>query len=329
MAQITLADGARFAAEPGVTVLDAALAQGVILGHSCRTGRCGSCKARLVSGEVQLVRAAEALSTQEAQDGWILTCAHAAQGDLQLDIEALNALSGISIKTLPARIDHLEYLAPDVLRVVLRLPPTANFRFLAGQYIDVTSPGGVKRSYSLASDAAHTHKLELQIRRVDQGQFSAYWFEQAQFNDLLRFNGPLGTFFMRPLAGLDLVFLATGTGIAPIQAMLQQLTRLAEAERPASVTLYWGGRQAQDLYWDPLPEWPSLRYVPVLSRGDADWAGARGHVQDVMLASQPGLTNTVVYACGSEQMIHAAQQQLVAAGLPLKRFFFDAFVSSN
>jgi CDP-4-dehydro-6-deoxyglucose reductase len=247
-----------------------------------------------------------------------------------LDIEDLGLLAGISSKTLPARIAALDQLAPDVIRVELRLPPGSNFRFLPGQSIDVTGPGGVKRSYSLASDAGVTDRLELQIRRVEAGRFSAYWFSLAKVQDLLRFKGPLGTFYLRDSAGLDVVFLATGTGIAPFRSMLMQMSALPAEQRPHSVSLYWGGRVAQDLYEDPRTLLLELNYVPVLSRADASWSGARGHVQEEFLAAYGGpLRNVTVYACGSPAMIDAARKRLVAAGLPSNRFHFDAFVSSD
>jgi CDP-4-dehydro-6-deoxyglucose reductase, E3 len=334
MSLVTLSNGTSFAAEPATTVLDAALAKGVVLEHSCRTGRCGSCKARVTRGSTTSLRAPTALTDDELKHGWILTCTEEATSDLHLDIEDLGALVGIETRVTPARIDAIERLSGDVVRVQLRLPPRSPFKFLAGQYVDVTSPAGVKRSYSIASNAASPEKIELQIRRVDAGQLSGYWFDQAKANDLLRFNGPRGTFFLRPLAGLDLIFLATGTGIAPICSMLLQLATSAAADQPRSVTLYWGGRHREDLYMNPTAAMPAVRFVPVLSRGDAEWRGAHGHVQDVLVhdvahGATPPLAGAVVYACGSEAMIHGARRLLDDSGLPSKRFHFDAFVSSN
>jgi len=334
MPLITLANGRHFEAASGTTLLDAALAQGVVLEHSCRTGRCGSCKARVTRGETLAQRAPVALTDDEIAHGWVLTCTNEATSNLHLDIEDLGALVGIETRVTPARIDSLERLADDVVRVGLRLPPRSPFKFLAGQYVDVTSPAGVKRSYSIASSSAAPDKVELQIRRVDGGALSAYWFEQAKPNDLLRFNGPRGTFFLRPVAGLDVIFLATGTGIAPIMSMLMQLAAMPSADRPRSATLYWGGRHREDHYADPSPLLGGLRYVPVMSRGAIDWHGARGHVQDVLLndvahGRAPALAQAVVYACGSEAMIHGARNLLADAGLPPRRFYFDAFVSSN
>jgi CDP-4-dehydro-6-deoxyglucose reductase len=334
MSLITLSNGTHFSAEAGTSVLDAALAAGVVLEHSCRTGRCGSCRARVTGGSTVALRTPTALTDDEMKHGWILTCTNEATSDVHLDIEDLGALVGIETRVTPARVDSIERLAQDVIRVQLRLPPRSPFRFLAGQYLDVSSPAGVKRSYSIASAAATPDKVELQIRRVDGGELSAYWFEQAQTNDLLRFNGPRGTFFLRPTAGLHVIFLATGTGIAPILSMLQQLAGTLLSERPRSVTLYWGGRHREDHYLDPSSALPGLRYVPVMSRGDVAWTGARGHVQDALVhdiahGHAPALAQAVVYACGSEAMIHGARNLLSDTGLPAKRFFFDAFVSSN
>ena len=332
---VTLSNGTRFEAEAaGTSMLDAALARGIVLEHSCRTGRCGSCKARVLHGQTASVREATSLTDEERQHGWVLTCCDSAASDVTLDIEDLGALAGMEARVTPARIATLERLAADVVRVTLRLPPRSPFKFLAGQYVDVTSPAGLKRSYSIASASHAPEAIELQIRRVDGGALSAYWFEQAKDNDLLRFNGPRGTFYLRPVAGLDVILLATGTGIAPLLSMLAQIARLPADERPRSVSLYWGGRHREDHYVDPAPLLEGLRYVPVMSRGDVAWAGARGHVQDVLIhevahGQAPALAQAVVYACGSEAMIHGARRLLADAGLPTKRFFFDAFVSSN
>ena len=219
-------------------------------------------------------------------------------------------------------------LAPDVMRVVLRLPPTAEFSFIPGQYIDVIGPSGVRRSYSLANASFADKKLELHIRSVDGGVMSQYWFGQAKTNDLLRLNGPLGTFFLRDVSGLDLVFLATGTGIAPIKAMLESMRYFAAQQQPRSVTVLWGGRTPQDLYFDAAGMPGRFKFLPVLSRADGHWSGARGHVQQALLVALPDLSQAAVYACGSDAMIRDAQTTLTAACLPSNRFYSDAFVCS-
>jgi len=334
MPVVTLSNNVRIDAKAGTSVLDSALAQGVVLEHGCRTGRCGSCRARVTHGDTAPLRPATSLTDDERRKGWILTCVAEALSDVQLDIEDLGVLAGMKTVVMPARIDGLTLLAPDVMQVGLRLPPRSPFEFLAGQYVDVTGPAGARRSYSIASASTSKHALELQIRRVAGGALSAYWFEQAKVGDLLRFNGPLGSFYLRPSAGLDLVFLATGTGLAPIRSMLSQLSAMPVEDLPRSVALYWGGRHEVDLYADPSGLFPGLRYVPVLSRGDVGWHGAAGHVQDVLAhdvahGRAAPLAGATVYACGSEKMIHGARRLLTDLGLPPRRFHFDAFVSSD
>jgi CDP-4-dehydro-6-deoxyglucose reductase len=334
MSTIHLANDKTFEAAAGVSVLDAARQAGLVLEHSCRTGRCGSCKARLLGGVVTALKPDLALSAAERAAGWALTCISAAATDLKLDIEDLGLPADLAVKTLPCRIDSIERPAPDVAVVRLRLPPTAAFRYLAGQYVDVIGPGGIRRSYSIANDGAgDAGRLELHVRRVDEGVMSEYWFGRAQANDLLRLHGPLGTFFLRDTAGLHLVLLATGTGIAPIKALLGELALRPDAQQPRSVALLWGNRHADDLYWSPGSAAqgmaPPLAYTPVLSRADAAWTGARGHVQQALLQRPYPWAETAVYACGSLSMIDSARAALTAAGLPARRFLSDAFVGSD
>jgi CDP-4-dehydro-6-deoxyglucose reductase len=327
MPVIELVNRKTFAATAGLSILDAASAAGLVLAHGCRTGRCGSCRTQVLEGSTQALLAEEGLNAQEQGAGWVLSCARTATSDLRLGSEDLGALAGIVPRTLPCRIHSLQPLAPDVLKVVLRLPPQAQFRYLSGQYINVIARDGQRRSYSIANacDAGNAGGLlELQIRRVDGGAMSRYWWGEARTNVLLRFEGPLGTFYLRECAGQDLIFLATGTGIAPILAMLAELAQRPAERQPRSLTLLWGGRTPQDLYL--VPQAPGLDYVPVLSRTDGP--GARGHVQDVLLKTPRKLADSVVYACGSPSMIDDARTRLQLAGLPAGRFHADAFVSS-
>ena len=325
----SLATGKQFEAARDISLLDAAQASGITLEHSCRSGRCGNCRAELRAGTVIPIKADLSLSADERADGWVLTCANAAASDVSLNIVDLGLPPEIVVKTLPCRIASLELLAPDVMKVELRLPPNSDFRFLPGQYIDVIAKGGLRRSYSMANLPSSDNPIELHIRQVRGGILSQYWFEQARLGDLLRLEGPRGTFLLRDVADLDLVFLATGTGIAPIKAMLSQLALGSKELSPRSVELLWGGRRPADLYWQPERIGGDFRYTSVLSRPEAGWTGARGHVQNVLLRSSPNLTRTVVYACGSEAMIDDARAALTTAGLPARRFFADAFVSSS
>jgi len=333
MPHVHLRNGKFFPIVAGQSILDAAEAAGLALEHSCRSGRCGSCRTTVTAGRTVALRAEEGLTPDEARAGTVLSCARGAQTDLQLDLDDLGALAGIRRATVPCRIHALQLLAPDVLQVQLRLPPTAAWRHLAGQHVQVIAPGGLRRAYSLANasgPAGQPVLLLLHIRRVPGGAMSGYWFERARPGDLLRLDGPLGSFYLRDCAGRDLVLLATGTGYAPIAAMLQDLAERPAAAQPRSLQLLWGARQARDLYAAPRhPGLPGLQYTPVLSRAGADWTGARGHVQDLLLQQPHEWSRTQVYACGSPAMVQAARQRLLQAGLPAQYCFTDAFVASD
>lgn len=327
MHTITTTNGRSFEGRPDESLLDAALRHGIVLDYSCRTGRCSSCKGRVRSGATLAVHDEIGLSADEKASGFILTCVRQARGPVELEIDDLGDVVLPQAKTLPCRIQSIEPVSHDVVRVVLRLPPTSALDFLPGQYIDVIGAEGLRRSYSIANAPRQDKQIELHIREVPDGAMSRYWFHEAKVNDLLRMRGPLGTFFLRRQAGKDLVLLATGTGIAPVKAILEGLAGVSAETQPRSVSVYWGGRHRDDLYWQP-PELPDLRFVHVLSRATHDWAGDRGYVQDAMLRDHVYLADTLVYACGSDAMIHSARAQLHAAGLPHQQFHSDAFVCS-
>lgn len=329
MGVIHLTSGREFVAESGVSLLDAASAAGIALPYSCRTGRCSTCKALVQRGLTRPLSDESGLSSEEIEAGWILTCVRTAETDVKLDIEDLGGITLPQPKTLPCRIAELDKLAPDVLRVKLRLPPTSTFSFIPGQYIDVIGINGIRRSYSLANASDSEKLLELHIRAVNGGAMSDYWFNHARLNDLLRLNGPLGTFFLRERANTDVFFLATGTGIAPVKAMLESLTQVPEEQQPRSITVLWGGRKPEDFYIDIAAIPCKHRYIPVISRPNEGWTGAKGYVQDILLTTAPDLSKAAVYACGSDNMIHDAKQLLSNAGLPVAHFYSDAFVSSG
>jgi CDP-4-dehydro-6-deoxyglucose reductase, E3 len=310
------------------SILESARQAGILLEHSCRTGRCGVCKAKVISGDSEVLQAEESLTSEEGADGFILTCCRAPKTDLQLDIEDLGELGSIQTKTLPCRIDSLQLLSDDVVEVILRTPPTSRLEYLPGQYVDMIGKDGLRRSYSVANAPREDGKVTLQIRKVEQGEMSQYWFEEAKPNDLLRMEGPLGTFCLRNIQTSQLILLATGTGIAPIKAILEQLAAAPLANTYSNIHLYWGGRVEQDIYWQPIFESLPLTFTPVLSR-TPDWQGRTGYIQQAVIDDGHDLSDAVVYACGSEAMIHIAHEQLVVAGLNRKHFYSDAFVSSN
>lgn len=329
MPTVELQAGRRFEATSDTSILDAARAQDIVLEYSCRTGRCGICKVPLLAGETKLLRAEdESLSAQESAQGIILTCCRAAVGNVILDVEPLDRLAGMQTKTVPARIASINKIAPDIISVTLRTPPASPLRFLAGQYIDVIA-SDARRSYSLANAPRNDGLLELLIKLYPGGILSKYWFERAQINDLLRIEGPFGTFFLREQGPTNVVFLATGTGIAPVKALLEEMAADPKLAAQHRLSVFWGNREAESFCWDPVGLGLDVGVHHLLSGVNANWSAARGYVHDAAIRQGIDPGDTVVYACGSNAMITSAREALLALGLPAKRFFSDAFVSSN
>ena len=224
--KIQTLEAKQFLGSSSETILNSALKSGLVFEYSCKSGQCGVCKTKVISGDVIELQDQLALTDHDRAQNKILSCCCAPISNLLVDAEDLAALHGINIKTLPCRIKHLTRFSDELMGVTLRLPPTAQFRFLEGQYIDIIGPNSTRRSYSIASTAQHSEIL-LFIKRFENGLMSNYWFNQAKENDLLRLEGPKGTFFLRD-NHQDLVFLATGTGIAPINSMLTALDNASD-----------------------------------------------------------------------------------------------------
>ena len=322
--------GRQFVAEADETILDAALRQGLTMPYGCKDGACGACKGHVQSGRVDHGKAqAHALKDDEKAAGMALYCCAKAQSDLIIECRQITSGSQIPVKTLPSRIERLERLAPDVIELHLRLPASERLQFLAGQYIDILLKDGKKRSFSLANAPHDDALLQLHIRHVPGGLFTEQVFSTLKVRDILRFNGPHGSFYLREDSAKPMILLAGGTGFAPIKAIVEHA--MAEnCRRP--MVIYWGAKARVDLYQSALPEaWAAqhanIRYVPVLSEPAADdaWTGRTGLVHQAVLADFADLSGHQVYACGSPAMIDAAKRDFMAQGLPEEEFFADAF----
>ncbi|MFT4634810.1 MAG: CDP-4-dehydro-6-deoxyglucose reductase [Chitinophagales bacterium] len=328
MVMISTSNGLSFAQVDRESILVSSEKAGFSFPYSCRNGRCSSCKCRVLEGDTESFGEELGLSPYQKSSGWILGCVRSAKSDITLEVEDLGKVDLFRNRTLPCKIDDITLLAQDVIRIVLRFPPTSKIEYYPGQYVDVIGTGGTRRSYSIANAFDISNRLELHIKKVLDGTMSEYWFSRAKKGDLLRVNGALGTFFLRDVAGRNLVFLATGTGIAPVKAMLEGLSERPKCEQPESVAVYWGGRIASDLYYN-FPEFDfDLHFEPVLSRPSPHWLGKVGYVQNAYLSEGPDLSYTEVYACGSDAMIRSARELVVGSGLPERSFYSDAFVSS-
>jgi CDP-4-dehydro-6-deoxyglucose reductase len=310
-----------FFAEPDETLLSAAASAGLFFPHSCKTGRCKTCRCKVVSGSTRLVGKDEGLSDEEKADGWILTCVRAAEAGLRLDSVNVMQQPLPPVKLLPARISAIDVLSKDVVRVRLRVPSHSVINYYPGQYINVTR-GGCCRSYSIANAPKPDGMIELHIRRVLAGNMSSYWFECAAIGDLLHIQGPYGTFFLNDYEGRDLIFLATGTGFAPIKAILEGVGSVPPALRPRSIHVYWGGRSAEDFY----TEVPDFGFDCVVRRVISR---TPGHQRRTYVPDFGDMIGRKVFACGSPKMIESARELLTGAGLEEFDFFADAFVSSG
>lgn len=305
------------------SILDDALNAGFFFEYSCKNGQCGVCKTNLLEGEVIELQAQIALSDADRINQKILSCCCAPKTDILIDAEDLRELKGIEVKTFPARINKIEKKTEQIIELELRLPPATKFNFLEGQFVDVIGPEGIRRSYSLANSASNK-SISLFIKKVKEGQLSQYWFNEARKNDLLRIEGPKGTFFFREIKD-HVVFLATGTGIAPIKSILDKLSELSSE---LSFSLYWGNRNPDDFFWQPDYKNLNLKYTPVLSRNHENWADKIGYVQNIVIEDYGNLESVQVYACGSLEMIESAKELFVKNGLEEKFYHSDAFVSS-
>lgn len=320
-----------FQADATESILEAALRQGLSLPYGCRDGVCGSCRGKVLSGQVEHGKAQpDVLSEAERAAGFALFCCARARSDLCIESRELRSLADIPVRTLPARVQKLTRAAPDVMLVELKLPANERLQFLAGQYVDILLPQGKRRAFSLANAPQDDAFLQLHIRHTPGGKFTAHVFNTMKERDILRLCGPHGSFFLRSESAKPILLVAAGTGFAPIKAMVQQA--ISEGNK-RSMYVYWGGRARADLYLLQLGEsWPTehaqLNFVPVLSEplADDNWLGRSGLVHQVAMADHPDLSGFQAYVCGSPAMVAAARRDFVTRGrLPVEEFFADSF----
>ncbi len=331
--------GHEFTAEGNETVLEAALRHGFNLPYSCRNGACATCKGRVISGSVDYGSyESKALSESEREAGMALFCRARPLSDVTVMAREIGAVRGIVIKTLPCRVIRMEKLAPDVMALYLKLPQNERLQYLAGQYVDILLRDGRRRSFSLANAPHDDEALQLHVRHLPGGHFSEHVFTRMKEKDLLRFQGPLGTFFLREEgvtepeasgAGRPVILMAGGTGFAPMKAILEHAFHIG-LRRP--IHLYWGARARRDLYLhEQIQTWlqahENFRYTPVLSDPGPDdhWAGRRGWVHEAVNQDYPDLSRYEVYASGPPPMIEAGKTTFVARGLPEDCLFYDSF----
>jgi CDP-4-dehydro-6-deoxyglucose reductase len=332
--QITVQpSGHQFECEDDETVLAAAIRAGIGLPYGCKNGACGSCKGKVTEGLVELKpHQQRALSEQEKAQGFTLFCCAIPDSDLVIEAREVAGSTDYPVRKMPTRVQSIRKAAPDVAILTLQLPANEALAYRAGQYVEFLLKDGKRRAYSIANAPSFEGPLELHIRYMAGGVFTEHVFNTMKERDILRFEGPLGTFFLREDSDKPIVLLASGTGFAPVKALVEHLMHLKSTRK---VTLYWGGRRPQDLYMDELCQaWtttlPDFSYVPVISDAlpEDHWQGRTGFVHEAVMQDIPDLSGYQVYACGAPPMVEAARRDYVAQrGLPADEFYADAFTS--
>ena len=361
--------GRTFGVNEGEAMLAAGIRQGVGLPYGCKDGACGSCKCKKVSGVViHGPHQSKALSDEEEANGFVLTCCGVPYSDVVLESRQVTEAGAFPIKKMPSRVMLLEKKSHDVMLVKLQLPANDGFAYHAGQYVEFILRDGARRSYSMATAprpilmtapadstpptppaqaaaegavgptiATHTapapgHGLELHIRHMPGGKFTDHVFGTMKEKEIVRIEGPFGTFFLREDSAKPMILLASGTGFAPIKAVIEDMQQKG-IDRPA--TLYWGGRRPADLYLDDwvkakMAEMPHLKYVPVISNAvpEDGWSGRTGFVHAAVLQDFPDLSGHQVYACGAPIVIDSAKTAYTTeGGLPEDEFYADSFIT--
>ena len=318
------------AGREGETVLEAALREGIVFPFDCRNGGCGVCKCTITYGSVDYgIHQNEALTAQEKAAGKALACCAVPLSDLELEYVPAGPLGGLQVQHHCARVESMARLADDVMQVRLVLIDLHEFKFYAGQYINIVLDDGQKRSFSFATAPPANTAIELHIRLIPGGKFTTHVFNEMKVGDSVEFEGPLGSFFLREDGDKPIIFVAGATGFAPVKSMLEHAFHAGVKRK---IILYWGVRSKKDLYLPDLPrqwatEHPNFSFVPVLSdsRPEDHWSGRTGLVHEAILHDFPDLSSYQLYACGSVKMVEAAHPAFAAHGLSQDDCFSDAF----
>ena len=324
----------QFKVEDDESILQAALAAGLVIPYGCRDGACGSCKGKLIEGRIDYGNYSQkALSDEERAAGSALFCQAKPLSDVVIEPRSVRAAGDIQVRILPSRLTKIERVTEDVVILYLKLPATERFQFIAGQYLDILLRDGTRRSFSMGNAPHDEEFVQLHVRHVPGGSFTDHVFLKMKEREILRFEAPLGTFALQEESEKPIVFVASGTGFAPIKSIIETAFRAGNT-RP--MVLYWGGRRPRDLYMNDLPlQWAAaysnFKYVPVISDSlpEDNWSGRNGFVHRAVMQDFPDLANHQVYACGVPVMVDAAKKDFTTlCRLPEEEFFCDSFTTA-
>lgn len=307
------------------TILEAALEHGYTLPYSCRNGACGVCKGKILQGSVDYGKAqAFALSEEEKAAGLALFCCAKPLSDLVVESHEVTTEQEITVKTLPCRVEKMVKLTSEVMALYLKLPTNERLQFLSGQYIDILQKEGKPRSFSLANAPHADELLELHVRNIVGGEFTNHVFNGMKERDILRIKGPLGNFFLHEDSPKPIIFIASGTGFAPVKAIIEHALHIGFKRE---MHFYWGVRKQADFYMlDKVKEWEAqgIKFTPVVS--DEQWNGRTGFVHQAVLDDFKDLSGYVAYACGAPVVVETAHREFTTQrGLPNDAFYSDVF----
>ena len=319
-----------FQVDPDESILDAAESQGIVLPYGCRGGACGACKGRIIEGKIPYPAGTPpGISAEDHKNGYALFCEAVPESDLVIASKELASSDEIEVKILPCRVQEKTQLSHDVIMIKLQLPKTERMQFFAGQYINFLLKNGKHRSFSMANAPHDDEFIELHIRHIPGGEFTGEVFDELKEKDMMRIEGPFGTFYLREESTRPVIIMVGGTGFAPAKGMIEHALKTG-FDRP--IHLYWGARTKEDLYMDELAHsWtkqnPLIRYTPVLSQAKAEdnWQGRTGYVHHAIMEDYPDLSQHEIYGSGSPEMVYAGRDEFVKNNLDLDYYYSDAF----
>ena len=314
--------------DKNLSVLESALNNNIVIPYGCKNGQCGSCRGQVVDGKVtsSINIPPYIISPIDQEKGWTLFCQAKPESDLTIKVRTLAKGDAIEIKKYPGRVQSLDFPNKDTAILKIKIPSSVNFKFNPGQYIDILLKDQKRRSYSLANSNGSDENIELHLKNMGNGTFTNHVFNSMKVNEILRFEGPLGGFKFAQDNNKNIVFLASGTGFAPIKSIINSI----DFQVDHNYFLYWGVRYKKDFYDESTTKFwkenlTNFKFIPVVSDEPSEFKN--GFVHKAVLEDHPNLENFSIYACGSPLMVEAARAEFIKNHkLSEDQFFSDAFL---
>lgn len=316
--------GHEFFVEGADTLLEAALRAGHALNYGCSNGNCGQCKARVVSGELMKVRSHDyVLSEEEKASGYALMCSNTAVSDVVIEAGEAQAATDIPFQHIAAHVKSIDPLGGEMLLLHLQTPPNRRLRYLAGQNVVLQFGHSLSAEFPVAGCPCDDRNLLFHIHNTPGNHFADYVTTKLKIGEAVAVEGPKGGFVLHNDLPRPLIFIAFGSGFAPVKSLMEQAMALDSAE---AMHLYWAVSHESDLYF---PNWPramvdtldNFRYTPLVAGTNLETAAGRqekllGGLLQRIIDDYPVLGNFDVYVAGPQALLDAARFWLVEHGLP-------------